>query len=166
MKHEKQINLLKAFADGRMAVEDAATNPLVLGSRGQPLAHDFSNGYARVTLNKNKKAHQERAYNYPVHVVIALWDRFQRVGGDINAATYPEGDEVDHINRDVTDNRIGNLRVVSRSTNQKAKRNKGHSPALPPEQRLAIQNLIALFPGVNRRLLATALGLSTGQLPP
>lgn len=63
---------------------------------------DASEGYVNINLKTGKvKAHR------------VIWEMFN---GKI-----PDGMEIDHINHDRSDNRIDNLRMVTRSENQKNK---------------------------------------------
>lgn len=79
-------------------------------NKGKDAGYPTSNGYLRVKIGQT---------HYRVHRII--WKLYH--GADI-----PDSQQIDHINRDRTDNRIGNLRVVTASENN---RNQGNRKGRP-----------------------------------
>ena len=73
----------------------------VFGLKGQELGH-ISDGYTRFTIWYDKKDYKLLAHNF-------IW--FMYYGEDAQI-------DIDHINRDRSDNRICNLRSVTRQENQ------------------------------------------------
>ena len=82
------------YDDGHLVYTDRR-GKMVSGSEAGTLAH---NGYVVVIVNGKIT---------PAHRII--WE--------LHNGGIPDGKEIDHINGDKSDNRIGNLRVVTRSEN-------------------------------------------------
>ena len=73
---------------------------------------------------QEKPAHNK--YGYRVITVNGRKEFLHRVIYTLHHGSIPEGKEIDHINRNKSDNRIENLRAVSRSENNRNKEVRGY----------------------------------------
>jgi len=82
----------------------------VYGVRGGETTRKVSNGYIQIQLDLNKKIFNLLGHHFAWYCVY----------GNVDF------DLLDHINRNKTDNRICNLRIVTRSENQQNTESKGY----------------------------------------
>jgi hypothetical protein len=109
-----------------LAIEKGITcNPEtgeVFGVKGNRIIRKSANGYIVISINNNCKK-----YNIQSHQFIWYW-----VYGKVV-------EQIDHINRDKSDNRICNLREVSNGQNQWNKKSNGYSMTKDGRYRSRIQ---------------------------
>lgn len=96
------------------AIENGITcNPelgIVYGTRGNPITKKSKRGYISFSIRKDGKDYYIRGHQF-----IYYWVYKKCV------------DIIDHINRDMSDNRISNLREVTQSTNLENRNMKGYN---------------------------------------
>lgn len=110
MTHMQYDGELKVNGKTFRLVRNGLPHPTGVASDGTVITRDHPDGTYR-GCKCSAGYYQIRVLNQTVYVHTLVYEAFV---GDI-----PKGHEIDHINTDRTDNRVGNLRIVTHTENMR-----------------------------------------------